>query len=283
MRGLLAAMIAMALPALATADPAPVHYPAGATAFQANCSVCHGVKGAGTPSLAPPITSYPARYAASAEGRRQLAMTVLYGLSGEITVDDKHFDFKMPDFSRLDDAALAATMREPQRVACDLQGLVEVLDGVLMPWNVTVAEIEWTGVLFDRQKCQDFLEGTRRVRDRLGAALRGYGIANPDSAPQLADFLVARGLADRFPRTGTGRPSTAGFCRRTMVSFSPGFSPALIVAARDSARTFSSLSLLSAAFSQMVFTNALLAPTRSLNEARLYDSERMEIRLRSPK
>jgi hypothetical protein len=37
-------------------------------------------------------------------------MTVLYGLFGDITVDDKHFDFKMPDFSRLDDATLAATL-----------------------------------------------------------------------------------------------------------------------------------------------------------------------------
>ena len=90
MRGLLAAMIAMALPALATADPALVHYPAGATAFQANCSVCHGVKGAGTPSLAPPITSYPARYAANPDGRKQLAMTVLNGMFGGIDVEQKH-------------------------------------------------------------------------------------------------------------------------------------------------------------------------------------------------
>ena len=110
MRGLLAAMIAMALPALATADPALVHYPAGATAFQANCSVCHGVKGAGTPSLAPPITSYPARYAANSDGRKQLAMTVLNGMFGGIDVEQKHFDFKMPEFPQLDDATLAAVL-----------------------------------------------------------------------------------------------------------------------------------------------------------------------------
>jgi DNA polymerase-1 len=106
------------------------------------------------------------------------------------------------------DAGLAAALREPQRVACDRQGLVEVLDGVLMPWNVTAAEIEWTGVLFDRPKCQKLLEGTQRVRDRLGADLRTYGITNPDSTPQLADFLVAQRLAEHFPRTTTGMPST---------------------------------------------------------------------------
>ena len=54
--------------------------------------------------------SYPAHYAANPEGRRQLAMTVLYGLYGDIVVDDKHYDFRMPDFARLDDATLAATL-----------------------------------------------------------------------------------------------------------------------------------------------------------------------------
>ncbi len=89
--------------------PAPA-YPQGATTFQANCAVCHGPAGAGVPSLAPPLVSYPAHYAASTEGRRQLAMTVLYGLFGDIVVEDKHYDFRMPDFARLDDAALAATL-----------------------------------------------------------------------------------------------------------------------------------------------------------------------------
>ncbi len=105
----LAHITAAALLPLA-AQAADPQYPDGAANFQANCSVCHGAAGAGLPSLAPPLTSYPARYAASPEGRRQLAMTVLYGLFGDITVEDRHFDFKMPDFSRLDDATLAATL-----------------------------------------------------------------------------------------------------------------------------------------------------------------------------
>jgi mono/diheme cytochrome c family protein len=89
--------------------PAPA-YPQGAVSFQANCAVCHGPSGAGVPSLAPPLMSYPAAYAASSQGRRQLAMTMLYGLFGDITVGDKHYNFKMPDFARLDDATLAATL-----------------------------------------------------------------------------------------------------------------------------------------------------------------------------
>jgi mono/diheme cytochrome c family protein len=92
------------------ADPAAPRYADGAAVFQANCAVCHGAKGLGQPSLAPPLTSYPARYAAIAEGRRQLAMTVLNGMFGGIDVESKHYDFKMPDFSTLDDAALAAAL-----------------------------------------------------------------------------------------------------------------------------------------------------------------------------
>jgi mono/diheme cytochrome c family protein len=96
--------------AVRAAQGAAPQYPEGAASFQANCAVCHGPAGAGLPSLAPPLLSYPAHFAASEEGRRQLAMTVLYGMFGEITVEDKHYDFKMPDFARLDDATLAATL-----------------------------------------------------------------------------------------------------------------------------------------------------------------------------
>ena len=106
----LLAGIGAGAPLIATADPQPVGYPAGNTTFQANCAVCHGAKGAGTPSLAPPVTSYPARYAATDEGRKQLAMTVLNGMFGGIDVEQKHFDFKMPDFMHLDDATLAAVL-----------------------------------------------------------------------------------------------------------------------------------------------------------------------------
>jgi mono/diheme cytochrome c family protein len=94
----------------AAADPVKTAYAGGAATFQANCAVCHGAKGSGQPSLAPPLTSYPARYASIAEGRRQLAMTVLNGMFGGIDVEGKHYDFKMPEFTQIDDAALAAVL-----------------------------------------------------------------------------------------------------------------------------------------------------------------------------
>jgi len=92
------------------ASAATPQYADGAATFGANCAVCHGSAGAGTPGLAPPLLANPARYATQPEGRRQLAMTVLYGMFGDITVDQKHYNFKMPEFSQLDDAKLAAVL-----------------------------------------------------------------------------------------------------------------------------------------------------------------------------
>lgn len=100
-------------------DATAVRYQDGAVVFQANCAVCHRANGAGQAGLAPPLLRYPARYVASAEGRRQLVLTVLYGMFGEIVVDEHHFNFKMPEFSRLDDATIAATINY---VVFDLAG-----------------------------------------------------------------------------------------------------------------------------------------------------------------
>jgi mono/diheme cytochrome c family protein len=102
--------LAAATVAAATVAAATPQYADGAAIFSANCAVCHGAAGAGTPALAPPLLSNPARYATLPEGRRQLAMTVLYGLFGDITVEQKHYNFKMPEFSQLEDARLAAVL-----------------------------------------------------------------------------------------------------------------------------------------------------------------------------
>jgi mono/diheme cytochrome c family protein len=93
----------------AVADDAP-RFADGAAVFQANCAVCHRANGAGTPGLAPPVTEFPPRFAAVAEGRRQLALTVLFGMYGDIVVGERHYNFKMPEFTRLDDATLAAAL-----------------------------------------------------------------------------------------------------------------------------------------------------------------------------
>ena len=92
------------------ADSPTPQFPEGASAFASNCAVCHGAAGAGQPALAPPLLANPARYAAVPEGRRQLALTVLFGMFGDITVDQKHYNFKMPEFSQQSDATLSAVL-----------------------------------------------------------------------------------------------------------------------------------------------------------------------------
>lgn len=106
----IAGLVTALAPATGTCAAEQTTYPQGAAAFQSNCALCHGASGAGVPALAPPLTFYPARYAASAEGRRQLAITVLYGMIGDITVGEAHFNAQMPDFGRLDDSTLAAAL-----------------------------------------------------------------------------------------------------------------------------------------------------------------------------
>jgi mono/diheme cytochrome c family protein len=93
----------------AAEEPAP-RFGDGAATFKANCAVCHRATGVGQPGLAPPLLSYPGRYLERPEGRRQLVLTVLYGMFGDIVVDEKHYNFKMPEFARLDDAILAGVL-----------------------------------------------------------------------------------------------------------------------------------------------------------------------------
>jgi mono/diheme cytochrome c family protein len=97
--------VALVVTAMAMADEP--RYAEGAATFQANCAVCHRATGAGNPGLAPPVIADAPHFAETAEGRRQLAMTVLYGMYGEITVAERRYNFKMPEFSRFDDAQLA--------------------------------------------------------------------------------------------------------------------------------------------------------------------------------
>lgn len=104
---------------MAAADEAPVRFADGASTFQANCAVCHRANGAGTPGLAPPVKAYAPKFVTTPDGRAQLAMTLLYGMYGDIVVDERHYNFKMPEFSRFDDATIAAVLNY---VAFDLGG-----------------------------------------------------------------------------------------------------------------------------------------------------------------
>nr|WP_227875542.1 MULTISPECIES: cytochrome c [Paraburkholderia] len=96
-----------------------LHFPAGKATFDARCAVCHQAGGKGQDGLAPPLTSYPGRYAASAQSRHQLPDTVLHGMYGEIRVADKTYNFKMPNFDSMSDDELAQVLNY---VVFDLNG-----------------------------------------------------------------------------------------------------------------------------------------------------------------
>jgi mono/diheme cytochrome c family protein len=83
----------------------------GALVFQKNCAVCHRANGAGTAGLAPPINTNPSRFAQVSAGRQQLIWTVLYGMYGDVTIDAKHYNFKMPNFANtLSDSEIALVL-----------------------------------------------------------------------------------------------------------------------------------------------------------------------------
>lgn len=83
----------------------------GAALFQKNCAVCHRVSGAGTPGLAPPIVVNPGHFAQTVAGRQQLIWTLLFGMYGDVVIEAKHYNFKMPVFANtLSDAELADTL-----------------------------------------------------------------------------------------------------------------------------------------------------------------------------
>ena len=149
---LVAAMVGFGMSVAAADGPG---YPQGATVFSDNCAVCHGALAQGQAGLAPPLTGNPGRYVASADGRRQLADTVLYGLFGQITVGGQKFDFKMPDFGQLDDASLSAVLNY---VAFDV---AKASDGTAMTAG-DIAEARRTPLTGDQVRSQ---------REKLTAAL----------------------------------------------------------------------------------------------------------------
>ncbi|GAB3626469.1 gluconate 2-dehydrogenase (acceptor) [Pandoraea terrae] len=80
---------------------------AGRAVFAARCAVCHQAGGRGMDGLAPPLTEYPARFAGSAPGRKHLIETLLHGMYGDISVNGKHYNFRMPAFNSLGDEEIA--------------------------------------------------------------------------------------------------------------------------------------------------------------------------------
>jgi mono/diheme cytochrome c family protein len=101
MRSLIA--LALMVPTAALAGPE------GATVFT-RCAACHTATGAGVPGAYPPLGSDFRILAVKPEGRRYLALVVLKGLNGPLTVEGKIYRNVMPAQAGLDEAAVAAVL-----------------------------------------------------------------------------------------------------------------------------------------------------------------------------
>jgi mono/diheme cytochrome c family protein len=105
------------LSALATlaAAAAPAQAADDGAALYKRCAACHLDNGAGVPGAFPPLTVNAQSLAATADGRRYLALTVIRGLSGPITVAGKVFRGVMPAQVGLNDAQVAAVLNHVVR------------------------------------------------------------------------------------------------------------------------------------------------------------------------
>lgn len=95
----------MAAPMATAGSPAPD----GAKVY-ARCAACHTSTGSGVPGAYPPLGEDFRTQAATPAGRRYLALAVIKGLMGPITVSGKNYNGTMPAQSGLDDAAVAAVL-----------------------------------------------------------------------------------------------------------------------------------------------------------------------------
>jgi cytochrome c5 len=89
-------------------DPAPGAD--RAAAFNGNCSMCHQLGAAGLPGQFPRLAGRAGKIASSAAGRDYLEHVVLFGMAGQITVDDSPIFGVMPSFASLSNDDLAAAL-----------------------------------------------------------------------------------------------------------------------------------------------------------------------------
>ncbi|SRR5258706_12173415 len=104
--------------ALVAAFALPVPAPAsGPQTFGAQCAMCHQPNGAGLPGTFPRLAGRVPAIADSPDGRRYLAMVLLYGLYGPVTVDGKRISGMMPSMSSLSDQAIADVLNHTLTMA----------------------------------------------------------------------------------------------------------------------------------------------------------------------
>lgn len=96
-------LLAALLPTAAMAAP-------DGKAIFTRCAACHTATGAGVPGAYPPLGADFRALAAKPEGRRYIALAVMKGLAGPLTVEGKSYRGVMPAQGGLDEASIAAVL-----------------------------------------------------------------------------------------------------------------------------------------------------------------------------
>ena len=99
---------------LAGAAPVAAQAPDGAAHYK-RCAACHLPSGVGVPGAFPPLQTDFGWLARKSEGRRYLALVVIKGIAGPLTIDGKAYRSVMPAQSMLDDAGVAAVLNHVGR------------------------------------------------------------------------------------------------------------------------------------------------------------------------
>jgi len=91
--------------------PAPVaQTPKTGAQVYAACSGCHGPQGDGNPPNFPPLKGHVEALLKAQGGREYLALAVLFGLGGKITVLGQTYENLMPGFAWLSDEEIALVL-----------------------------------------------------------------------------------------------------------------------------------------------------------------------------
>lgn len=96
------------VPLALLAGPAPAQVD-GALVYK-RCAACHLANRAGVPGAFPPLGADIRALAGKPDGRRYLALVVIRGVSGPITVEGKPYRGVMPAQTGLSDADIAAVL-----------------------------------------------------------------------------------------------------------------------------------------------------------------------------
>ncbi|PZA07377.1 MULTISPECIES: cytochrome c [unclassified Meiothermus] len=97
----LALSLGLAVPALAQN---------GGSLYQQNCAFCHGDAGQGRPGAFPPLAGHSVDLVSRPGGRSVIVQIVLFGIQGEISVNEQRYNGVMPGYAQLRDEEIASLL-----------------------------------------------------------------------------------------------------------------------------------------------------------------------------